>query len=267
MSRYREAPETQATPPSGLLKGKAAVITGGGTGLGAAMAKLFAAEGARVAVTGRRPAPLEETAGAILAAGGEALALPGDVSNAGDVQAAVDGTVGAFGGIDILVNNAGLHSKPFLTHEMPIDWFDRFYAVNLRGPFLMVRAAVPHMLERDYPAILNISSMVGVSAFKYCAAYGAAKAGLQHLTKVVALDYADRNLRANCIAPGGMDGTETERLESPDLALLRESIRPAPLGWLPHVDQMAQLALFLVGPHSRHITGAIFSADGGATAR
>ena len=267
MTRYREAPEPQATPPSGLLKGKAAIITGGGTGLGAAMARLFAAEGAKVAVTGRRPAPLEETAAAIRAGGGEAIALPGDVSNPGDVQAAVEGAVAAFGGIDILVNNAGLHSKPFLTHETPIDWFDRFYAVNLRGPFLMIRAAVPHMLERDYPAILNISSMVGVSAFKYCAAYGAAKAGLQHLTKVVALDYADRDLRANCIAPGGMAGTETEKLEPGDLALLQESIRPAPLGWMPHVDQMAQLALFLVGPHARHITGAIFSADGGTTAR
>jgi len=267
MSRYREAPEPQATPPSDLLKGKVAIITGGGTGLGAAMAKLFAAEGAKVAVTGRRPAPLEETAAAIHAGGGEALALPGDVSDPDDVQAAVDGAVAAFGAIDILVNNAGLHSKPFLTHETPIEWFDNFQAVNLRGPFLMIRAAVPHMLGCDYPAILNISSMVGVSGFKYCASYGAAKAGLQHLTKVVALDYADRNLRANCIAPGGMDGTETERLESLDLTLLRESIRPSPLGWLPHVDQMAQLALFLVGPHSRHITGAIFSADGGSTAR
>jgi len=267
MTRYREAPEPHATPPSDLLKGKAAIITGGGTGLGAAMAKLFAAEGAKVVVTGRRPAPLEETAGAIHDAGGEALALPGDVSRPDDVHAAVEGAAAAFGGIDILVNNAGLHSKPFLTHETPIDWFDRFYAVNLRGPFLMIRAAVPHMLERDYPAILNISSMVGVSGFKYCASYGAAKSGLQHLTKVVALDYADRGLRANCIAPGGMEGTETEKLEAHDTALLRESIRPAPLGWLPHVDQMAQLALFLVGPHSRHVTGAVFSADGGATAR
>ena len=174
-----------------LLEGKVAIVTGGGTGLGARTAELFAREGAKVAIVGRRARPLEETASTIRAEGGQALVYPGDLSLEESVEGLVERTAREFGGVDILVNNAGKHSKPHLAHETPIQLFDSFIAINLRAPFMLIRAAVPHMLRRGGGAIVNISSIAGAAGIKYSAAYCTAKGGLVHMTKTIALDYAD----------------------------------------------------------------------------
>ncbi len=251
-----------------LLEGKVAIVTGGGTGLGARTAELFAREGAKVAIVGRRARPLEETASTIRAEGGHALVYPGDLSLEETVEGLVERTAREFGGVDILVNNAGKHSKPHLAHETPIQLFDSFIAINLRAPFMLIRAAVPHMLRRGGGAIVNISSIAGAAGIKYSAAYCTAKGGLVHMTKTIALDYADKGITVNCICPGGMGGTENrEEMTPDDLTLMAEAIPRPPLGWSPEAAEMAHTVLFLAGPHARHITGAVLNADGGYTAR
>jgi NAD(P)-dependent dehydrogenase (short-subunit alcohol dehydrogenase family) len=249
-----------------VLDGKRAVITGAGTGLGAATARLFASEGATLTLVGRREAKLRETAAAVEAVGGEARVVPGDVA----VEATADRAVEASDGVDILVNNAGIHLHPYLVHEHPVDEWDAFMAVDLRGPFLLTRAAVPSMLQRGGGSIINISSMVALVGFKYGAAYAAAKAGLVALTRTTAVDYGDHAIRANCICPGGMEPVERADLDDTAYAKIYESVAVAggaALDRIAQVDEVAQLLLFLAGPHSASMTGAVIPFDAGFTAK
>jgi NAD(P)-dependent dehydrogenase (short-subunit alcohol dehydrogenase family) len=251
---------------SGLLDGKRAVITGAGTGLGAASARAFAREGAAVTLVGRREEKLQETAASIADAGVDVAIVPGDVSELSTAERAVE----ASGGVDVLLNNAGIHAHPFHIHEHPIDEWDAFMAIDLRGPFLFTRASLPSMLERGGGSIINISSMVGLVGFKFSAAYGAAKAGLQSLTQTTAVEYADRGIRANCICPGGMEPVERADLDAAGYLKLNEAVTAGggvPAGRVAHVDEVAQLVLFLAGPNSTSMTGSIIPFDGGYTAK
>jgi len=254
----------------GQLDGKVAVITGAGTGLGAATAALFARQGAAVTLVGRREAKLQEVAAVIGADGGRAVVVPGDVAKPETATRAVDETIRTFGGIDILINNAGLHAAPYPLHETPLDEWDSFLAVDLTGPFLFTRAVLPSMMERRDGAIVNIGSMVALVGFKGSAAYAAAKGGLVSMTRTTAVDYAPYGIRANCVCPGGMEPVEYGNLTGEQLAQLREavSLSGGPLlVRLANVNEVAQFLLVLVGPNGKALTGAVIPFDGGFTAK
>jgi len=250
------------------LQGKVAIITGAGTGLGKSVAELFLREGASVATIGRRPEKLQEAANEIRATDRNWLAVQGDISKPEDIKALVSRTIGKFGGVDIIVNNAGIHTKPYLTHDCPIEVFDAFINTNLRGPFLLVKEAVPSMLQRGGGSIVNVSSIVGYVGVKYCVAYGTAKGGMINMTRTIAMDYADKGIRVNCIVPSGMYPTENTLLfTEEDRRMMAEAIPRSPTGKPSRTEDVAQLVLLLVGPYGENITGAIIPHDGGYTAR
>jgi len=185
------------------LAGKVAIVTGGGTGIGAAIATTFAREGAKVTITGRRKEPLDEIADAIAADGGHGLAVPGSVTDEADVQRAVQATLAAFGRVDVLVNNAGslLHAGPL--HEMADETWDGVMDVFLKGVFRFSRAVIPHMQRQGGGSIVNIGSVLGLKAAVALPVhpYSVAKAGVAMLTKTIAVHYAKDGIRCNCVAP------------------------------------------------------------------
>lgn len=250
-----------------LLQDRVAIVTGGGTGTGAAVARCLADHGAAVVVTGRRVDKLTEVVNNVRAAGGRAVALAGDVADLEQVERTRRVALEEFGTIDILVNNAASQPHYRLTHEIPLEEFDRGFAVNVRGAFLMIRAVVPHMLERG-GAIVNIASIAGLVGFKYGLSYAASKAGLIHMTRVVALDYADRGIRVNCICPGSIaDGDMRATLNDLDLERVHEASTGTPANRQATTAELAELVLYLVGPSAQSMTGSVIPIDGGYTAR
>jgi NAD(P)-dependent dehydrogenase (short-subunit alcohol dehydrogenase family) len=251
------------------MKGKVAIVTGAGTGLGASTARALAREGADVVLVGRRMEKLEETARSLDGSTGRVLIAAGDVAQEQTAGRVVAQATEAFGGVDVLVNNAGIHAHPLLVHETPVDEFDAFYNVDLRGPFLFTKSALPSMLARGEGAIVNISSMVAVVGFKYSSAYAAAKGGLISLTRATAADYGDAGIRANCICPGGMEPVERGNLVPSDYDRLREAAAKAGgslIDRVAHVDEVAEMVVFLCGPSSLSLTGAVINFDAGFTA-
>ena len=249
------------------LAGKVALITGGGTGIGRSTALAFAHEGAKVAVAGRRLEKLQEVVKEIAAAGGEAIALSCDVSRAADAQSAIRATVEAFGKLDVLVNNAGvLHVSTI--EEIPEEDWDHLIAANLKGPFLMCRAALPEFRKVGGGAIVNVGSVLGLVAMKKRAAYCASKGGVTLLTKAIAIDHGHENIRANCICPSIVETELVSQLfNTPDGdRVKRERLATIPLGRMGKPTDIAELAVFLASDESSWLTGAAIPLDGGLTA-
>ncbi|MGH9792590.1 MAG: SDR family NAD(P)-dependent oxidoreductase [Candidatus Acidiferrales bacterium] len=250
------------------LAGKVALITGAGTGIGRACAELFAWEGARVALAGRRREPLESAARAINDAGGEALAVPCDVTQAAQVEQALAATVTRFGRLNVLVNNAGALLMATAAETAEEEW-DRLMDVNLKGPFLVSREAVRQMRRNGGGAIVNIGSVLGLVGMPKRAAYAASKGGLVLLTKAMALDHAAEGIRVNCICPAIVDTELVQGLfaTQPDPEAARRARAQAiPLGRFGQPVDVAQLAVFLASEESSWITGAAIPVDGGLTA-
>lgn len=250
------------------LSGKAAFITGGGSGIGRACALLFAQEDARVAVAGRRREPLEQVVREITAAGGEALAVACDVTRSADVEHAVRAARQHFGRLDVVVNNAGALLAANAEQTSEEQW-THLIDVNLKGTFLVSRAALPAMRRAGSGSIVNIGSVLGIIAMKDRAAYCAAKGGVTSLTKAMALDHAHEHIRVNCICPSIV---ETEmmaeifaRHPEPE-ALRRLRIAQIPLGRMGRPEDVARLALFLASDESSWMTGATLPLDGGLSA-
>jgi NAD(P)-dependent dehydrogenase (short-subunit alcohol dehydrogenase family) len=193
------------------LAGKLALVTGAGSGIGKAIALAFAAEGAKVAVMGRRAEKLQEVVGEITKQGGEAVAVAGDVAKAVDAERAVRETVEKLGGLNVLVNNAGILSVATV-ETVPEEEWDRVMTVNVKGPFLMSRAALREMRKAGGGAIVNIGSIVGLIAIKNRAAYSTSKGAVTMLTKAMALDHAHENIRVNCICPALVETELVQRL-------------------------------------------------------
>lgn len=247
------------------LQHKVAVITGGGTGIGAATARLFASEGARVCVFGRRAAPLDETVAAIHASGGIAMAVTGSVATPPDCQRLVDVTTAAYGRIDILVNSAGVARLMPLTETTDALW-DEIVDTNLKGTFLTVRAVLPVMLQQGTGVIVNVSSILGQVGIPQVAAYGASKAGIEQLTRVIALEYASQGIRANAVAPGWVETPMTESVHAH--FQLYESLRARhPAGRFGTPDEVAHAILYLASDEARWVTGSVLMIDGGWTAQ
>jgi NAD(P)-dependent dehydrogenase (short-subunit alcohol dehydrogenase family) len=248
------------------LENKVAIVTGGGTGIGAAIAETFAREGARVAVTGRRKEVLAEVVDRIAAAGGHALALPGSVTDEADVQRAVQSTVATFGRVDVLVNNAGsvLHAGPL--HETPDAAWNEIIDVFLTSVFRFSRAVIPQMLRQGGGAIVNIGSVLGLKASAGFPVhpYAAAKAGVAMLTRTIAMQYAKDHIRCNCVAPAITETPLTApRLRDPAARRALEAVHPLGLG---APDDVARAVLYLASDEARWTTGVILPVDGGILA-
>ena len=250
------------------VAGKAAIVTGAGTGIGRAIALALAREGAKVAVAGRRREKLGEVAQAIRQAGGEALVTVCDVSSEADSYRAVKDAEEAFGHVNVLVNNAGALSVSTV-ESISVEEWDRLMATNLRGPFLMSRAVLPAMRQAGGGAIVNVGSVLGLVAMKDRAAYCASKGGVTMLTKAMALDHAQEKIRVNCICPAIVETDLIRELfsKSEEGRRARDTrLATLPLGKFGKPDDIAELAVFLASEESSWMTGTAIPVDGGLTA-
>ena len=245
------------------LKGKVALITGGGSGMGRAASLLFAREGAKVAAIDVTEASAAETARMIKAAGGEAVSLRADVSDSEDARAMVEETVRAFGGLDVLYNNAGIEGESGFIAQLAEEAFDRVIAINLRGVWLGMKYALPRIVERGGGAIINTASVAGIVGIKGASAYCAAKAGVIAMTRVAALEYGRYNVRVNCICPGVIQTPMVDRIAGPGGVKPRFIERSSVFNRVGNADEIAHTALFLASDEAPFATGAPFIIDGG----
>jgi len=245
------------------LSGKVALVTGSGSGIGRAIALLFAKEGASIAVNARHLEPVEKTAEEIRQLGGRAIAIKADVSDADDVDMMVDRVVRELGGVHILVNNAGIPGENVPVTETSVGHWDKVVGINLRGTYLCSRRAGQWMVSNKTGKVLNIASMIGLAGFPTRSSYGPAKAGIINLTQVLAVEWAKYNINVNCIAPGFIItplDDELFRSGKLNLELIEKRI---PLGYRALPDDIARTALFLVSDDARYITGVTLPVDGG----
>ncbi len=249
------------------LEGKVAIVTGGGTGIGAATARRFAAEGASVIVTGRRPEPLEA-----LAAETGGLAVPGDVADPAHAPAVVTAALERFGGLDVVVANAGVGFGGS-AGEVDDERWSRTLDVNLTGPLRLVRAALPVLLERGGGSIVLVSSISGLVASTDSAAYMTSKTALIGLARSLAVDYGSRGIRANALCPGWVvtpmaDAGADELAEMHGIT--REEAFVLGTAYVPlrrpaEPEEMAACILFLASDESSYVTGSVLVADGGTS--
>lgn len=250
------------------LKGKVAIITGAGSGIGRATALLFAREGAKVVVADLVERVGVETVGDIKAGGGEAVFVRVDVSHGVEVERMVRVAVETFGRLDILFNNAGL-TLPAMVTETTEELWQKSLDVNLKGVMLGCKYAIPEMQKVGGGSIINTASMLGLVASSRQAPYCAAKGGVVLLTKQVALDYARDNIRVNCICPSEVDTPMHRKFieESPDPeATKKRLLERIPLNRVAQPEEIATTALFLAGDDSSYVTGVALPVDGGLTA-
>lgn len=249
----------------GVLSGQIALVTGGGRGIGRAVALAFAAEGARVAVAARTRSEVDEVASAC---GAGALSLALDVTDPAACREAVARCESELGGIDVLVNNAGIASSHKFTDIEPAVW-DRTLQVNLSGPFHMTQAGLPGMLDRGSGAVIAIASILSKVGRPYTAHYAAAKHGLLGMMRSLASEYARKGVTFNCVCPGFVDTPMTEQTVANIMARTGRSREDAtsplftPQGRLVTPEEVAAVCLLLASPGGRGITGQAINVDGG----
>ena len=247
------------------LSGRSALVTGGSRGIGRAVAIALAAAGARVAVCARHLEGCEAVAAEITAAGGVAIAIPGNVGRADDASAIVDAVVSGLGAVDILVNNAGTNPQfgPLVDAEDAA--VDRILQVNLQGPLRLVGAAVHAWMGEHGGSIINMASVGGIRPEPMIGAYNASKAALINLTRTLASELGPSGIRVNAIAPGLVE-TDFARLLIETPAIHDRIVAMTALGRHGQPDEVAGAAVFLAGDAASYITGTVLVVDGGWTA-
>ena len=246
---------------SSCLRGKVAVVTGAGQGIGEAIARSFHAAGAQVVlgdISG-----LQDAVAADLGHGAASARV--DVSDDAAVAALIERAVATFGGLDVLCNNAGIDGSFAATADYSPDEFDRILAVNLRGVFLGQRHAIPQMLKRGGGSIINVASIAGMVAFPMMPAYCASKAAVLGLTRCTAAEYARSGIRCNAICPGGIRTPMFDEVANTRPELLEATESMTPLGHMGVAGDIASTATFLAVEGSRFVTGIAIPVDGGYT--
>jgi NAD(P)-dependent dehydrogenase (short-subunit alcohol dehydrogenase family) len=253
---------------SGVLRGKTAVITGAASGIGEATARLFANEGARIALMDIDRAHGEALARDLQAAGSEALFIYGDVSRADDCLEAIERVVSSFEGLHILFNNSGVIRRASVVETTEREW-DWIMAVNVKSIYLMSRSAIPVMAAAGGGVIINTASAWGLTGGKKAAAYSASKGAVVQLTKSMALDHGSENIRINCICPGDtktpMLREEAHQLGESSKRFIKEAA-DRPLGRVGSPEEIAQAVLYLATDASSFVTGTALVVDGGGLA-
>lgn len=260
---YRQLPPLTHT--SHRLTDRVIFVTGASSGIGAAASRLFAAEGAAVALAARRVDRIDAIGAELTAAGHRALAVRCDVTDERSVARAIDEVVREFGRLDGAFNNAGVGGVHRPLHEVDVADFDSALTTNLRGPFLCMKYEIPAMLEAGGGAIVNTSSVGGLVGGPRNSDYAASKFGLAGLVRCAALDYARDNIRVNAIAPGATRSEMFDRWMPTDEARADMAGR-FPMNYIAHPDDMARAALFLLSDESRWTTGTVLACEGGVAA-
>lgn len=243
-----------------MLKGKTAIVTGGGQGIGRGIVQVLSKEGAEVIVADLNLANAEKTAAEINEGGGRAVATKCDVSQKSEVDAMIEATISHFGKVDILVNNAGIYPfKPFL--EMTEDDWDKVVAINLKGSFLCTQAAALKMAEGS--KIVTISSVAGFIGFEGLAHYCATKGGINASIRAIALELAKKKININAVAPGAIEtpgATSTDEIKNQTVAMI-------PAARMGQPEDIANAVAFLASDKADYITGQTLIVDGGWTLR
>jgi NAD(P)-dependent dehydrogenase (short-subunit alcohol dehydrogenase family) len=250
--------------------GKVGVVTGGGNGIGAAVARALAREGAAVSIIDVDLVAGEIVADDIKTEGGQALAVTGSVGDAQDAERAVRATVQAFGGIDLLVNNAGVVIYGEVPEFLERDW-DTVVDTNLKGEFLMSKYSIPEIRRRGSGAIVNIASVQALMSQREVAAYAASKGAIVSLTKTLALDHAKDRIRVNCVLPGSVRTPMLRHAAElapgdPDKTIEQWG-RIHPRGTVIEPEEIAAVVLFLLSDDASAVTGAAYVADAGLSAQ
>jgi len=254
---------------AGRVESKACIVTGAGSGIGAATAVRLAEEGGRVVCADLNGDSAKQTADSIVAAGGTAVSFKVDVADSAQCDALIAECVKQFGTVDVVVNSAGVN-LPGVFHEVPNSIIDKTLDVNVKGTMYTSRAAIPHMLKQGSGSIVNISSVNGLVSEPFLAVYSASKGAVVMLTRGIALDYAKQGIRCNAICPGWVD-TPINYAHAELLGGIQKVYAEIgnfqPIGRPGESREIAHLALFLASDESSFITGSIISADGGMTAQ
>jgi len=248
---------------SGRHDGKVALIAGASKGIGAATAELLAQEGAAVVLVARSVEPTEALAERIRQAGGRAHAVAADVADDAAMQRAVEAGLVAFGRLDIAFNNATDGPRPAPLAELDLDGFDRGIRTNVRGTFVGMRHEIAAMLQTGGGAIVNMASLAGVIGVSGLAAYVSGKAGIIGLSKVAALDYADRGIRVNVVAPGPI---LTHHLEAAGPEAQRQAGLATPMRRIGRAEEVASVVSWLCSDAASFVTGVVLPIDGGQSA-
>ena len=253
------------------LEGKVAIVTGGGGGIGRAIALRYTREGAAVVVAGPTVEKIKAVEKEIQDSGGRALAVHTDVAEEADVAGMVSATLSSFGQIDILVNNAGIAGPTALVPNVSREDWDRTFAINLTGAFLCAKHVFPHLIERRCGCIINITSIAGLQAYAYRSPYCASKWGMIGLTQTFAEEGGRYGITANAIAPGPVRGPRIERvmrnraeeMKLPYEEVVRQYVEPTALKRMVEEEDIAAMAVFLASDEGANITGETLNISGG----
>jgi NAD(P)-dependent dehydrogenase (short-subunit alcohol dehydrogenase family) len=248
---------------NGQLQGKVAVVTGGGTGIGEAICRKFAREGAKVIVNGLPGDPIDDVAAAIVKEGGQAVAFAGDVSKEESARACIDAAIASYGKLDVLINNAGILLVGAETDDIPVDKFDEHIRCNIRSAFLMTKYALPQLRETR-GNIISAGSAAGVNGQPGNTTYGGTKAFLHAFMQGVAVEQARYGVRANCVCPGPIDTSWTHNeTGAVDEETEKALITATPFGRRGTTEEVANVYAFLASDAASYVTGALWAVDGG----
>lgn len=246
------------------LQNKVALVTGAGSGIGKAVAELYAKLGAKVVVSDVNEIHGADVVSQIKAAGGEAIFIKADVSDAAACEALVAGTVKQYGSLDIAVNNAGIGGEANLAGDMSINGWDKVIAVNLGSVFYCMKYELQQMLKQGKGAIVNMASILGQVGFATASGYVAAKHGVVGLTQNAAIEYADKGIRINAVGPAFIN---TPLLDNMDAATKQMLVSLHPMGRLGEANEVAELVAWLSSDKASFVTGSYYPVDGGYLAK